>query len=116
MTVLKLKRGSSLIITLAAANADASAFDWASVTVTGAVRDPRGVLVTDLALELGQTPGMATITVTDTTKWPLGMLKADLFITDGTIQGITETFGIDVRDSVSADLAAPALYNPVSAP
>jgi hypothetical protein len=115
MANIQIKRGSSLLLTLAFANEDESAFDLSGVAITATVRDPRNVLVAQLPVLSSGVPGMATISVPDTTAWPQGLLKADLLIAASASQAVTETFGITVLSSVTFSQPAPASFDPVTA-
>ncbi len=115
MRNLEIKRGSVFQVTLSFADGNNAPFDISQVTVSGEVRDPRGVLVAQLTLQpVSGTPGVGTVTVADTSAWPLGLLKADLLISDGVLPTISETFGINVVPSVTYSAPAQAPYNPVT--
>lgn len=114
MRNLSLKRGSAFIIDLVATNADGTAFDLTSVTLSGQIRDPRSNLIDDMNFVLGTVSGTANVTIANTEGWPEDLLQADILITDGTLATHSETFGIEVREPVTASLPAPADYNPVT--
>jgi hypothetical protein len=114
MPTIRIKRGSALQLTLAAVNADGSAFDWTSVTTSCEVRDPRNALVDQLTLVPSDTAGVATIIEPDTIAWPEGLLKCDVLIMAAGLATHTETFGITVRGCVTYSQPAMPDYNPIT--
>jgi hypothetical protein len=114
MTDIKIKRGSSLSLTLAVANADGSAFDLSTVSVAGSVRDPRGNFVAALSVTLGSSLGVATVSVANTTNWPLGNLTADLLFVAAGQQVISQSFAIRVERGATWLSADPGSYNPIT--
>lgn len=116
MTDIRIKRGASLALTVAFANADGTAFDLAGVTLSGSVCDPRGNLVAPLTLTAAPATGVATIAVASTATWPEGLLEADIVVVAAQGTAISQSFGIRVERPVSQLAPDPAAYNPVLAP
>jgi hypothetical protein len=114
MTDIVIKRGSALVLTCVFANADGSAFDLTTISVSGEVRDPRDALVAMLEVLPGETAGVATITVADTSGWPEGLLKADLMMVSAGLPTASKTFSIRVLGAVSYTLPAQPAYDPVT--
>lgn len=116
MADIRIKRGTSLSLMLAFANADGSAFDVSTVTLSGTVRDSRETLVAVLTPVPTGVPGQASILVSNTTSWPEGLLRADFFVVAANTQAISQSFGIKVERGVTQLSPEPPAYNPVLAP
>jgi hypothetical protein len=96
-----IKRGAALSLAMAFTNADGSAIDLTTVTLTAQVRDPQDDLVETLPLVNSSIQGTATCVVADTTQWPLGLLRCDIRVVQDGVPTFSETFGILVVRQVT---------------
>lgn len=112
---IRIKRGATLSLTLACANADGSAYPLSGVTLLAHVRDAEGVLVATLTPAATSTAGQAQIYVQDTSAWPEGLLRMDVLVQPtGGPQSLSQTIGIYVDHAITQLLPAQAPYDPVT--
>jgi hypothetical protein len=113
MPDIRIKRGATLNLTLAFANADGTAFDLAGVTLSAAAADPRGIISVTLTVTPSATAGVATITEVNTATWPEGLMEADIVVVSSAGVAISQSFGIRVERPVTQMAPDPAPYNPI---
>lgn len=116
MSVIRIKRGASLSLTVTFATASGSPVSPTGWTLTAQIRDAERTFVEDLPIVQTAVAGQAQIVVQDTSGWPEGLLRFDVLAVaaDGT-RSISETAGVYVDKAVTETLAGPAPYDPVTA-
>lgn len=102
MDQIRIKKGSSLDLTLTFTEADGSPTSLSGKTFEAQVRDVNWALVDDLVLTAGAEANELVASVQDTSAWPLGALRCDIAIIDGDGQrSISGTFIIHVDRAIT---------------
>lgn len=101
MSVIRIKQGDSLLLTMTFVNDDGSGVDLTNVTLSAQVRDVSDNPIAVLTIVKSSVLNVATVQETETGLWPPGILRADLKLVSGGLVVLSDTFGIHVNRAVT---------------
>ena len=99
---LRIKQGSSLILTLAVTDATGAPLDLAAAQLGVALRTATGIQVGPVTISATDVPGQAIVQglASDTATWPVGILRMDIAISGSSITNISNTVMLTVEQAI----------------